>query len=100
MPGSDSPVIGLDVGGTAIKGALCEAGRVVEIVLRSEDPEDLTLREARLLGSADLIAFEADVPPAVLDRARADAARMAIGAGVIPPAREGLVVLLRHRLNG
>ena len=54
---------------------------VVEIFLRSADPEDLTLREARLLGSADGVAYEPGVPPAVLDRARADAARRMIAAG-------------------
>ena len=45
------------------------------IVLRSDDPDDLTLREARLLGQADLIIHDADVPLAILTRARADAAR-------------------------
>lgn len=68
----------------------------VEIFLRSDDPDDLTLREARLLGSADLIAYEDDVPAEVLDRARADAARAKIGAGESPPAGKGLLVLLRR----
>jgi uroporphyrin-III C-methyltransferase/precorrin-2 dehydrogenase/sirohydrochlorin ferrochelatase len=47
------------------------------IRLRSSDPDDLTLREARLLGSADRIYHRPDVPPAILDRGRADAARIA-----------------------
>ena len=68
---------------------------VVEIHLRSDDPEDLTLREARLLGSADLIAHEPAVPAAVLARARADAARQMLSAGEIPPFSHGLVVVLR-----
>ena len=51
------------------------SGGVVAIHLRSADPEDLTLREARLLGSADGIIHEAGVPLAILDRARADATR-------------------------
>ncbi|KQT35384.1 siroheme synthase [Sphingomonas sp. Leaf412] len=59
------------------------AGAVVRIVLRSRDPDDLTLREARWLASADLVTHRADVPAAILDRARADAARMATDA---PPA--------------
>ncbi|KHK89394.1 precorrin-2 dehydrogenase/sirohydrochlorin ferrochelatase family protein [Novosphingobium malaysiense] len=66
----------------------------VEIVLRSDDPEDLTLREARLMGSADIVAFEPGVPRKVLERARADASRVAVAPGQIP-AGEGLVVLLR-----
>ena len=66
-----------------------------EIRLRSDDPEDLTLREARLLGSADVLAHEADVPAAVLDRARADAARVVLARGEPPPQQPGLVIVLR-----
>lgn len=47
----------------------------VRIVLTSDDPEDLTLREARWLGRADVLLHEADVPPDILNRARADAVR-------------------------
>ena len=54
---------------------------VVEIMLRSADPEDLTLREARLLGAADGLAFEQGVPVAILSRARADALRQTIEQG-------------------
>lgn len=77
-----------------------EPGRIIEITLRSDDAEDLTLREARLLGSADVLAFERGVPQTILDRARADAERVLIGAGETPSPRDGLVVLLRHRPNG
>lgn len=52
------------------------AGRVEVIRLRSTDPDDLTLREARWLGQADRIHHTADVPAAILDRARADAVRI------------------------
>lgn len=69
-------------------------GGMVEITLRSHDPEDLTLREARLLGSADILAHEAGVPAAVLDRARADALRVELAAGALPPAPSGLVVVV------
>lgn len=68
---------------------------VVEIHLRSADPEDLTLREARLLGSADVLAHEPDVPATVLDRARADAVRRAIQAGETVATTHGLTVVLR-----
>ena len=46
-----------------------------EIVLRSDDPDDLTLREARLLGTADVIRHAATVSGEILIRARADAER-------------------------
>lgn len=69
---------------------------VIEIRLRSSDPDDLTLREARLLGSADVLAHEPDVPPAVLARARADAARMVIERGATVPPSERLVIVLRN----
>ena len=46
--------------------------------LRSGDPDDLTLREARLLASADRVYHRSNVPPAILDRARADAERIAV----------------------
>ncbi|MBU7580364.1 MAG: bifunctional precorrin-2 dehydrogenase/sirohydrochlorin ferrochelatase [Porphyrobacter sp.] len=51
------------------------APRSIAITLVSADPEDLTLRQARLLGEADLLLLDGDVPPAILARARADAAR-------------------------
>jgi len=51
--------------------------RLVEIVLRSGDADDLTLRQARLLGQADRIYHTADVPVVILERARADAERIA-----------------------
>ena len=71
------------------------SARSIEIMLASDDPEDLTLRQARLLGSADCIASEPDVPPAVLDRARADAARLRIAKGEQPPIAAGLLIILR-----
>ena len=78
-----------------LDGAAGGAGGVVEIRLRSGDPDDLTLREARMLGSADVLAHEAGVPDAVLNRARADAVRVVIGAGQPAPERKGLVIVLR-----
>ncbi len=58
--------------------------RLVRIRLRSDHPDDLTLREARLLGQADRIFHRADIAPAILHRARADAERLACDAP--PPA--------------
>ena len=61
--------------------AAAVAGRVESIRLRSDDPDDLTLREARWLGQADRIHHTPHVPAAILDRARADAVRI---AGPVP----------------
>lgn len=50
--------------------------RLETIRLSSPDPDELTLRAARLLGEADRVYYRADVPGEILDRARADAARI------------------------
>ncbi len=71
------------------------ASGVFELRLLSGDPDDLTMREARLLGAADLIAHEADVPEAVLNRARADASRHLIASGEPAPDHVGITVILR-----
>jgi uroporphyrin-III C-methyltransferase/precorrin-2 dehydrogenase/sirohydrochlorin ferrochelatase len=65
----------------------------VEIVLRSDDPDDLTLREARWLGVADVVVAERGVPPAIFARARADAARL---SPQDPIPSTGIVVRLRR----
>lgn len=63
----------------------------VRIELRSPDPDDITLREARLLGGADRIYHRPDVPAAILNRARADATRIPCEAA--PDATgEGLAI--------
>ena len=59
------------------------SAQIERLTLASSDPDDLTLREARLLANADRVLHRADVPPAILDRARADAARTVAAA---PPA--------------
>jgi uroporphyrin-III C-methyltransferase/precorrin-2 dehydrogenase/sirohydrochlorin ferrochelatase len=83
-----------------VSGWLRDASQSVvpnaEFNLTSDDFEDLTLRQTRMLGSADLVAYEPDVPAAILDRARADADRRAIGKGEPAPHAEGLVITLRR----
>ena len=49
---------------------------IVRIRLRTADPDDLTLREARALADADRVTHRHGVPPAILDRGRADAPRI------------------------
>ena len=66
----------------------------IELTIASDDPDDLTLRQARLLGSADVILFEAGIASAILDRARADAVRRPLPHD--EPPTEGLTLRLRR----
>lgn len=62
-------------------------GGLIHLQMTSADPDDLTLRMARLLGEADRVYHAPDVPGAILDRARADAVRIvAPGAPADPDA--------------
>lgn len=77
-------------------GAACAADRVADrhaFTIASDDPDDLTLRQARLLGQADVILHDSTIAPAILARARADAVRH-----ILPydGPSEGLVVELRR----
>ena len=76
--------------------AAAEPCAVFDITLTSADPEDLTLRQARLLGEADVLWLDGDVPAAILARARADAAREPFGTGG-NSALAGLTLILRWR---
>jgi len=68
--------------------------RAIEAIrLSSPDPDDLTLRQARLLAQADRVVHTPDVPTAILDRARADAPRIVSVAPPVNPA-EGLTVFV------
>jgi uroporphyrin-III C-methyltransferase/precorrin-2 dehydrogenase/sirohydrochlorin ferrochelatase len=72
-----------------------QARRVEIIQLTSPDPDDLTLRAARLLGEADAVIHDIDVPPAILARARADAARLPQTLENLSFERTGLTVVLK-----
>jgi len=68
--------------------------RLETICLTSDDPDDLTLNMARLLGEADILYHDADVPTNILNRARADAERV---IDVLPLRHsDALVVNLRY----
>jgi uroporphyrin-III C-methyltransferase / precorrin-2 dehydrogenase / sirohydrochlorin ferrochelatase len=83
----------IDVSAWLAEGGEPSPGTRVEIALTSADPDDLTLRQARLLASADRIYHAADVPEAILNRARADATRI---CGAAPLERgSGLTIDLR-----
>ena len=58
----------------AVVGATPQVG-LVRLVLASGEPDELTLRQARLLAAADRVTHRRNVPAAILDRARADAMR-------------------------
>lgn len=62
------------------------------IKLTSSDPDDLTLRQARTLANADRVYHTADVPTAILNRARADAQRIAGAAPNDPEPGLGVIV--------
>ncbi len=71
-------------------------GRTIAIDLISDDPEDLTLRQARWLGTADTIFHDSGIPSAILDRSRADALRRELP---LPDHRDedaGLTLILRR----
>lgn len=67
----------------------------VDVALASFDPDDLTLRTARLMGEADSIWHPSGCPPALLARARADAVRQE-GEPDGPDVAEGGLVLVLH----
>ncbi|MEO0464302.1 MAG: siroheme synthase [Pseudomonadota bacterium] len=58
--------------------------RTAEFTLTSADPEDLTLKQARLLGEADAVCSVGPVPAQVLARARADAVRVTCDRDTCP----------------
>ncbi|WP_347094045.1 precorrin-2 dehydrogenase/sirohydrochlorin ferrochelatase family protein [Sphingomonas parapaucimobilis] len=88
-------------GETDVAGWLAQAdrpaARVEAFVLTSPDPDDLTLRQARALAAADRVYHRADVPPAILDRARADAVRIESDALPAEPGEGQIVDLAMGR---
>lgn len=72
--------------------------RLIIIDLSSNDPDDLSLRTARLLGQADHIFHGSDVSSRILNRARADAQRHE-GEPPAPPP-QGLSLYLRLPVTG
>ena len=75
-----------------LEGAEPTTGGVAELHLTSPDPDELTLRQARLLGMADRVLHAPEVPAAILARARADAARAPLAGA--PQAASGELVLV------
>ena len=71
-----------------------EGDRVLQFDIASDDPDDLTVRQARALGTADVVLHDEAISEAVLIRARADALRVAMPAD--PAGHDGQVVVLRR----
>jgi uroporphyrin-III C-methyltransferase/precorrin-2 dehydrogenase/sirohydrochlorin ferrochelatase len=71
------------------------ASAVHLIELASNDPDELTLRQASLLARADHIFIDGVIDAAILNRARADATRH--DGAPMGPVPEGLVIHLRLR---
>ncbi|MDA9918467.1 siroheme synthase [Erythrobacter sp.] len=64
-----------EVEGWAAGDASVSKARAESFILTSADPDDLTLKQARLLGEADVVCADGYVSPAIMARARADAER-------------------------
>lgn len=79
-----------------LEGAAAGQEGLFEFTVHSDDPDDLTLRQARWLGAADLVAYEAGVASAILSRARADAGRLELARGAPAPLATGLTVVIRR----
>ena len=58
------------------ENAAIGAPQKVTVTLTSNDPEDLTIKQARLLGEADVVCADPEVSQQILTRARADAIRI------------------------
>ncbi len=71
------PLADHDDPAAAIAAADAAPGRIERIAIDNADPDLLSVRAARLLGLADRLFVEGAVSPAILDRARADAVRIA-----------------------
>jgi uroporphyrin-III C-methyltransferase / precorrin-2 dehydrogenase / sirohydrochlorin ferrochelatase len=82
--GALDPLRAHDDPAAALDAAAAPPPGVHRIAITSADPDDLTLGAARLLGLADRVHHDPAVPPAILDRARADADRIASAAPDAP----------------
>ena len=75
-----------------LEEAEAPAARIHEFTLTSDDPDDLTLRQSRLLGGADIVRHDPRIAAAILVRARADAERRTLAD---PRTDSGVVVILK-----
>ena len=83
-----------DAVGRWLDAADAPDGQLHRLTLASADPDDLTLRQARQLALADRVYHAVDAPTAILDRARADAERIATPAPASPPPGISIEVVM------
>jgi uroporphyrin-III C-methyltransferase / precorrin-2 dehydrogenase / sirohydrochlorin ferrochelatase len=87
--------------GSAVSVWLSRAGahRVDEdmrtFIISHDDPDQLTVEQARLLGGADTVYHSPMIAPAILGRARADAVRIAWSSKASPTAKGATLYLVR-----
>lgn len=75
-----------------IEGSSTATPQLREIAITSDDPGDLTLNQLNALARCDALVVVGAVVPAIIDRARRDAARL---DAVPDPLPAGLTVVLR-----
>ncbi len=80
-----------------LDSAIPSTTSILEFTVTSDDPDDLTLRQVRCLGTADVVVHEPGVADAILNRARADAVRVPISPGQSLPESQGALVIIRSR---
>ncbi len=83
--GALDPLTDHDDPAAAIAAADSGTSRIEPVMVTSTDPDLLTVRTARLLGLADRLYHDPQMPGAILDRARADAERIANPPPDVPP---------------
>ncbi len=85
-----------DLPGWLTTGGAHSRSDTITIVLTSTDPDEMSLRAARLLAEADRVLHAADIPAAILARARADAELIPFPPEMpAPPDQPGLTLILR-----
>jgi len=78
-----------------LKGEQAEAKTgLFRISLKSNEPDDLTLGQARLLGAADIVLHTSDISPEILARVRADAVMLPLDTAKPQPVEGNIQIIL------
>ncbi len=84
-----------DIIAAALDATPAAAQRIDHVRLTSDDPDDLTLRQLRLLSQADVLVIAPGIAPAIIDRARRDALRITDTSGDLSGLSGRIVILER-----
>ena len=76
---------------------LTAADSVETILVSSDDPEELTLRAARLLGTADRLLLDGQISAEIIARARADTERFEWSSELEAAPAKGQTLIVRRR---